>query len=275
MRILLKPLSPPSTIDPFKLAAAIAIALCCLCAPRALAKDVGQNTNASSDPILSAQLDSSENSLIQSGIQSGAVRLYLKAAAELRAGKYPSAEKDALRAVDADAKFADAYALAATAALAERQFARAREEAGSAVRINENDEKAWVILATANNYLAEYDNAIDALHHVREEHRTTWQVAYQWTRAEAGLNNAADTLEWAARAALTAPSGFAPLHLLHASALLAAGRNAQAADELATYLRLLDSDAPQRAALTRELKRIRASTPPDTNEISEYNALRN
>jgi hypothetical protein len=263
-------------IDRFKIAVSMTIALCCLCAPRAVAQPIPESTVAGNpDPILSAQLDLSESSLMESGIQPEAVRMYLQAVRELRRGQPALAEKDARRAVVMDARFADADTLAATAALAQRQFARACDEAGDAARIDVNDEKAWVVLATADNYLAEYDDAIDALQHVRVEHWTTWQVAYQWSRAEAGLSNAAQTLEWANRAALTAPSGFAPLHLLQASALLAARRHGQAADELETYLQLLNRNAPEREGLTRELKRIRGLPQTPSGEIAEYNALRN
>ena len=275
MMILLRPLKKRSSVGRFKTATAIAIVLCCLCAPCALAKHIAQNAKASSNPILTAQLDWPVSSLVEAGIQPEAMRLYSQAVGELRRGQLGEAEKDARRAGELDATFADAEALAATAALSQRRFARACEEAGSATRINADDEKAWVILATADNYLAEYDDAIDALQHVREVHWTTWQVAYQWARAEAGLNNAAQTLEWANRAALSAPSGFAPLHLLRASALLAAKRNGQAADELETYLELLSRNAPERNGLTRELARIRSLPQTPTGEVAEYNALRN
>jgi hypothetical protein len=275
MEILRKARYQRLSIDRIKTATAIGIALCCLSAPRALAKHIAQNAKASPNPILTSQLDWPESSLFESGIRPEAVRLYAQAAGELRRGQLGEAEKDARRAVEIDATFADAEALAATAALSQRQFARACDEAGNATRIDVNDEKAWVVLATADNYLAEYDDAIDALQHVREEHWTTWQVAYQWSRAEAGLNNAAQTLEWANRAALTAPSGFAPLHLLRASALLAAKRNGQAADELETYLELLSRNAPERNGLIRELARIRSLPQTPTGEVAEYNALRN
>jgi hypothetical protein len=65
------------------------------------------------------------------------------------------------------------------------------------------------------------------------------------------------------------------LHLLRASALLAAGKNLQSADELETYLQLLNKNAPQRAALTRELHRIRTQRASATGDVAEYNALAN
>lgn len=256
-------------IEWLKIGAVVAMGLCCVCVPRAVAQSAAAPVN--SDPILTAQLDLPGETMTESAIAPDAMRLYRRAIQELHSGRNAAAEKDACLAVQLDKKFADADALAATAALAQRRFARALTEADAAVHIDENDEKAWVILATANNYIAQYSDALVALRHVQVDHWTTWQVAYQWARAEAGLNNAAQTLEWANRAALTAPAGFAPLHLLRASALLAAGRNAQSADELEIYLQLLKKDAPQRAVLTRELRRIRALTP----EITEYSALAN
>lgn len=249
----------------------ILIAAGCVCAPRALGQ--ADAAAGSSNPILSAEVDDLNRALVRTGIKPEAFELYRRAVEELHGGKSAAAEKDALRAVAADGKFADADALAATAALTQRQFARALTEANAAVHIDANDEKAWVILATADNHLAQYSDALAALSHVREEHRGTWQVAYQWARAEAGRNDAAETLDWANRAALTAPSDFAPLHLLRASALLAAGRRSQCADELEIYLQLLNRNAPERAGLMREMQRIRRL--PATGQDGEYNALAN
>ena len=173
--------------------------------------------------------------MTESGIQPDALQLYDRAVHEIHQGHAVPAEADANRALQRDAKFADAAALAATAALMQEQFARAATEATQAIQINANDEKAYVILATAQNYLGNYSAAADALRHVRPQEQQTWQVAYQWARAEAGLQHLPECLEWLNRAALSAPVNFAPLHLLRASALLATGDNARAADELDIY----------------------------------------
>jgi len=61
-----------------------------------------------------------------------------------------------------------------------------------------------------------------------------------------------ECLEWLNRAALSAPVNFAPLHLLRASALLAMGDNARAADELDMYLQFPSVNASQRELLTQE-----------------------
>ncbi len=216
----------------------------------------------------------------ESGIAPKAMRFYQRAVRELHGGDAAQAEKDAQRAVRADAKFADAEALAATAALSQGQFERGRAEAEDAVRIDNADEKAWVILATADNHLGNYAEAETALSHVRKQDQATWQVAYQWARAEAGQEHAALALEWANRAALTAPPDFAPLHLLRASALLAAGQNAQAAGELEIYLQLRGANAPEREAISRELNQLRAlsiqAKPPQSPiHGADCNALAN
>lgn len=218
--------------------------------------------------------------LSESGIRPKAMRLYQRAVRELHGGDAARAEKDALRAVGVDAKFADAEALAATAALSQRQFERGRVEAQNAVRIDSADEKAWVILATADNHLGHYADAEIALSHVRQQDRATWQVAYQWARSEAGQGRAQQTLDWANRAALTAPFDFAPLHLLRASALLSSNQYAQAADQLEMYLQLSGANNSQRDAMSRELRRVRrlakdnAAVPSDRGETA-FNALAN
>ncbi len=269
-------------IDWFLVAVAGAIGFFGVCASFAQAQPTGAaaNTPASVQmgPILTEQLP--VMSITEPETQSKATRMYQRAIREMHQGKAASAEKDADRAVKLDPKFADAEALAATGALMQRQFSRARDEAGKAVRIDPNDEKAWVILATADNYLGKYADAAYALNHLEHQNQATWQAAYQLARAEAGQEHAAEALEWANRAALTAPADFAPLHLLRASALLAANQNLQAADELEIYLQLLSKTAPQRAELTRELQQLRElqesdAASPASEAVPGYNALAN
>jgi tetratricopeptide (TPR) repeat protein len=212
---------------------------------------------------------------MESGIQPQALEMYARAVHELHQGHAVIAEADANRALHRDPKFADAAALAATAALMQEQFARAAADATRAVQINAADEKAYVILATAQNYLGRYSAAADALRHVRPQDHQTWQVAYQWARAEAGLQNLPECLEWLNRAALSAPVNFAPLHLLHASALLAMGENTRAADELEIYLQLPSVNPSQRDLLTQELHRLRALPQNSVGSAPESNAQAN
>ncbi|HTU50227.1 MAG TPA: hypothetical protein VMF56_06515 [Acidobacteriaceae bacterium] len=243
-------------IDPFKLSIAIAVALGCLSIPVALAESSRANKNAQSSQF-GASAPINADTLIESGIQPDALQIYNRAVREMHQGHAVLAEEDANRALQRDPKFADAAALAATAALMQEQFVRATEEATQAVHINATDEKAYVILATAQNYLGHYPDAADALRHVRPQEQQTWQVAYQWARAEAGLQHLPQCLEWLNRAALSAPVNFAPLHLLRASALLAMGDNARAADELDIYLQFPSVNPTQRDLLTHELHRLR------------------
>jgi tetratricopeptide (TPR) repeat protein len=241
-------------IDPFKLSIAIAVALGCLSLPVALAQDATAPTHA--------------DNLIESGIRPDALQIYGRGVQELHHGHAVLAEADANRALQADPKFADAAALAATAALMQEQFARAAAEATHAIHINAADEKAYVILATAQNYLGDYSAAADALRHMRPQEQQTWQVAYQWARAEAGLQHLPECLEWLNRAALSAPVNFAPLHLLRASALLAMGDNARAADELDIYLQFPSVNPAQRDQLTKELHRLRALPPSSAAAVN-------
>jgi tetratricopeptide (TPR) repeat protein len=243
-------------MDPFKLSIAVAVALGCLSIPIALAQSAGSNANAEMSSQFDASTPNNADNLTESGIQPDAMQMYLRAVRELHQGHAVPAEKDANHALQMDPKFADAAALAATAALMQQQFQRAAAKATQAVQINAADEKAYVILATAQNYLGDYSAAADALRHVRPQEQQTWQVAYQWARAEAGLQHLPECLEWLNRAALSAPVNFAPLHLLRASALLAMGDNARAADELEIYLQFPSANPSQRDLLTQELRRL-------------------
>lgn len=259
-----------------------AICLCWLSSLPALAgQQAPQDQTGPGAPILLAQLPSLPGTVSPAKPNEKAIRLYRRAVQELQHQRPKAAENDASHAARLDPQFADAEALAATAALAQRQFSQAKVLAQSAVQQDAGNEKAWVALATADNYTAQYADAVQALRHVPNPETAGWQVAYQWARAEAGLGNGEEVLLWVNRAALTAPQSFAPLHLLRASALLAAGQPAAGADELEAYLSVAGRAALDRAALTAELQRLRemskatiaADVPGDAG--SESNALAN
>ncbi|MGC9292804.1 MAG: tetratricopeptide repeat protein [Acidobacteriaceae bacterium] len=183
--------------------------------------------------------------------------LYLRGVRALQAGRVDEAARDAEQSIQAGARFSDVYALAATAELSQRDFVQAQSTARAAIHADSSSIKAYVVLATADNYLGQYADAVTALAPVQDASGQWWQIAYQQARAEAGLENAQAALEWSNRAALQAPAGFAPLHLLHASALAALAQYAQAAEELEIYLQLEGDQAPQRAALQKELEHLR------------------
>jgi hypothetical protein len=183
--------------------------------------------------------------------------LYRKGVQALLQGHAEEAEDDALRAVRAGAGFADAYSLAAAAELSQQKFVQAQASANAALQEDGSSLRAHVLLATADNYLGQYAKARAALAPVLAASDQWWQVAYQMARAEVGLENAQAALDWSNRAVLLAPTDFAPLHLLHASALLACAQYARAADELETYLQLAGATAPEQAALQRDLKQLR------------------
>lgn len=266
-------------IDGLKASIAIAVAFGCLAIPQTLAQNAGPNAG-NSLPVdhastQAARVFTPSRSLTESTIQPEAMQMYQRAVRELHQGHAVAAEKDALRALQFDKKFADAAALAATAALMQQQFDRAKVEATQAIQIDSAEEKAYVILATAQNYLGNYSVAAEALRHIRPREQETWQVAYQWARAEAGLQDLEQCLEWTKRAELSAPSGFAPLHLLRASVLLTMGDTARAADELEIYLQLPSVNPSQRDLLTQELHRLRALPQNSAGSAPEYNAQAN
>ena len=140
-------------IDPFKLSIGVAVAFGCLSISIALAQGAGSNANTSSH--FDVSIPTNADNRMESGIQPDALQMYDRAVRKLHQGHAVLAETDANRALEKDPKFADAAALAATAALMQEQFARASAEATQAIQINAGDEKAYVILATAQNYVGD------------------------------------------------------------------------------------------------------------------------
>lgn len=251
--------------------------------PRAGAQ-VEASNSAASDPTLKRRAGEDRGAMADISHVSSlrALQVYRRAVHELHQGETAAAANDAERAVRIDKRFTDAYDLSATAELIERNYPLAQAQAAQATQIDSRDVKAWVIAATADNYLGLFAKAADALSHILQQSPTPWQVAYQWARAEAGQQDAQGTLEWTNQAALTAPFTFAPLHLLRASVLLSNGQYALSADELKTYLSLIAPDAPQHLELVEELHNLRALAvratevhPPASAPIAEYNALAN
>lgn len=200
--------------------------------------------------------DGTVQSIAALGISKKSQDSYERGVKALGRGFAVEAENDALQGIALDKNFSDAYALAATAELAQKNFVLAQKNAQAAVDADRNNLKAYVILATADNYLGEYAKAVAALAPVEGVSARWWQIDYQRARAEAGLEHAQAALDWSNRAALQAPAYFAPLHLLHASALVAAEQYGEAADELETYLAIEGDKAPQRKELQRELGRL-------------------
>ena len=109
-------------IDPFRLSIAIAVALGCLSLP--VSAGANQQHESEFDSIQWNETAlTNADSLTESGIQPDALQIYDRAVHELHQGHAVLAEADANRALQQDAKFADAAALAATAALMQQQFA--------------------------------------------------------------------------------------------------------------------------------------------------------
>jgi hypothetical protein len=189
---------------------------------------------------------------------------YLRATQDLTRRKIARAAHEAGQAVRWAPESAPAWTLAATVSLAEYRFDRAAVQAAAAGRLAPQMIPAWIVLATAENYRDHYAAALAALSHVSFSGEEPWQADYQRARAAAGLEQGAAVLLWSNRAALSAPAGFAPLHLLRASALANTGQYRAASEELAAYLRLIRNRSVEAAGLRRELKRLQALASIET-----------
>lgn len=207
-------------------------------------------------PILTLQLPPLQGEGLPR-INAGAAAAFQRGVRALHRGKGARAEHEARRALRLDPDFAEAWSLAATASLAQRDFGKAAQQAATAARLAPGDATPWILLATAENHRGQYADAAGALEHVQFAGDEPWQADYQEARAAAGMGRGAEVLTWTDRAALAAPATFAPLHLLRASALAAQGQYQIAADELEDYLRLAGIRSPQQTALRAEVARLR------------------
>ncbi len=193
----------------------------------------------------------------------GAAAAFQRGVRALHRGKGARAEHEARRALRLNPDFAEAWSLAATASLAQRNFGKAAQQAATAARLSPADATPWILLATAENHRGQYADAEGALEHVQFNGDEPWQADFQEARAAAGMGRGAEVLTWTDRAALAAPASFAPLHLLRASALAARGQYQIASDELEQYLRLAGTRDPQQSALRAEVTRLRGLAKAD------------
>jgi hypothetical protein len=217
-----------------------------------------QSVPAAPAPVLTMQLPLAAAPEDTPPFNKRAAALYRRGADALRKGKNACAERDAQHAARLAPGFADAWALAATASLARRDFGAAEQQAATAVRLDPGMQTGWILLATARNHSGQYAAAQRALDHVEFAGEEPWQADYQRARAAAGLGEGPEVLAFSNRAALTAPAGFAPLHLLRASALAGQKQYRDAAEELALYLGLTGARSPEHAVLQQEAAQLQA-----------------
>lgn len=227
-----------------------------------------QSATTAPAPVLTLQLAPPAPPEGRPAVSAKAATAYRRGVAALHKGKNAHAERDARRALRLAPSFAEAWALAATASLAQRDFKSATQQAATAVRLAPGMEAAWILLATAENHRGQYAEAMRALQHLPFTGNDPWQADYQRARAAAGLREGPAVLAYTNRAALAAPQAFAPLHLLRASAMADQGEYKNAAEELTLYIQLAGDRSPDHAALQQEVARLRALTQPKSADLA-------
>lgn len=157
-------------------------------------------------------------------------------------------------------RYSDALVLSALLYLGDRQVDDAIAAAEKAVRFDETNGMAHIVLAAAHSSRGEYDEALRALERALRFRPDAWQGYVERARAEIGKRQFTAALADANRAGELAPAKTPVIHFLKGSAFLNLNRTSDAVLELQAYLRINPvGDAADKARLI--IERSRTTTP--------------
>jgi len=145
-------------------------------------------------------------------------------------------ERETEAALAIEPNFAALYVLRAAHKIHTGHLREGLDDALTARQIEPGVAWSGVALATAYNGLHRYHDAFLILNATRSPESTTWQAAYERSRAAIGLSDAEEALHWSAITLKIAPDRCREAHILRGNALMLAERLPEAARELRLYL---------------------------------------
>ena len=174
-------------------------------------------------------------------------------------------------ALKAAPNFADVYILRAANQVVNRQYNAAIASIAQARLIDPDIPWSGIILTSALTGLHRYTDAVAESERIHGLDAARWQWAFERTRAEVGLGNAAAALRYSELALAAAPAACADTHLLRANAFQLANRKAEAVVELQTYLDTPGTTEPARAQVQHVLESTRKKLQSEAGELLAAN----
>jgi tetratricopeptide (TPR) repeat protein len=155
--------------------------------------------------------------------------------------------------------YAQALTLRGLLQLDAGQIANAQHSFEDAIRSDRGYALAYLALGATFNAMSRFETAIPILEQGLALAPQSWQGHFELGKARIGLGDCANGLRELDRATDLSRDNYALIHLVRARALLGLRRNAEAADELETYLRK-EPEGPGANAARQTLESLRAAT---------------
>jgi tetratricopeptide (TPR) repeat protein len=160
-----------------------------------------------------------------------------KALQAVRKRRHDEARVDVAAALTIWPRYSDALVLSALLYLGDKQTDSAIAAAEEAVRIDQTNGMAHVVLAAAYSSREQYDDALRALEWGLRFRPDAWQGYFERARAEMGKGKFVSALIDANRAGELAPTRISAIYFLKGSALLSLNRLSDAVVQFQAYLR--------------------------------------
>lgn len=171
--------------------------------------------------------------------------------------KPEDARKELMKALEVYPKYGKAHMLLGLLNMQQNRIQEATSELETSVQCDPGNAMAFTALAAAYTTQKRYPDAVRALDSGTRLAPASWQTHFEMARAKLGLKDYPAALESASKAEQLCSSGFAPIHLLKANALIGVRDYPKASVELEEYLRS-SPQGPEATEARQTLGRIQA-----------------
>jgi tetratricopeptide (TPR) repeat protein len=151
-------------------------------------------------------------------------------------GKTSEAQNHVARALEIYPKYADALTMRAILKLAARNAEGAVQDLEQAIQCDGSYAMAYLVLGSAFNSEAKFDDAIRALQRGETLSPDAWQAYFEMGKAYLGKTDYPAALHELNRAQTLAPPDYPLIRLIRAHVLMQLDRYAEAVTDLQTYL---------------------------------------
>lgn len=151
-------------------------------------------------------------------------------------GKVTEAQNHVARALEIYPKYADALTMRAILKLAARNAESAVQDLEQAIEYDGSYAMAYLVLGSAFNSEAKFDDAIRALQRGETLSPDAWQAYFEMGKAYLGKTDYPAALHELNRAQSLAPPDYPLIRLIRAHVLMQLDRYAEAVTDLQTYL---------------------------------------
>lgn len=196
-------------------------------------------------------------SVAQMKVPGKARSLYRKAQGHVEKNKLDDASQELQKALAIAPTYAPALTLRALIAMQRGNATAALPDLESAVQNDPAYGLGYIVLGSAYNMQARYDDAIRVLSRAEALAASAWQLHFELSKALLGKGDYQKSLQQAGRAGALAAADYPPLHLVMAHAYLGLKDYSQAITELEQFISR-DPNGADSARARKALDQVRA-----------------